>query len=135
MKTILTILRILSFIMICLLSNQVAYAQIKAPECGARIDIKVEGSVITVTGYYKNITSNAASYTYELLVTKSGGANHSSNKQSGIISVQPGVETSLSTVKINISDSDMLELELRIIHNGDVICTQKEHFPPSSKKP
>ena len=114
-------------------TEQKTFAQQAGNECGARIGIEVSNSLLTISGNYRNNTNLPVYYYYELNVTKKNSVNSSNNLQSGRISVQPGVETVLSTSKINYTDSDVFEIELHIINEGKIICTQKTQFPQSTK--
>lgn len=100
----------------------------KPAPCGAGISKILKGNILTITALYKNNDQSPVYYYHELVIKKSGGTNISSNTQTGRISVQPGIEKSLAESAINVEPGDIIDIELKIIDNEKVLCSEKAQF-------
>ena len=82
--------------------------------CQARLELKQQDGLLTITGHCRNLQPTAAHYRYEMAMQREGAGGHSRNTQRGEVSVAPQQEVSLSQTRVNAGPQDTYRIYLRV---------------------
>ena len=83
--------------------------------CQARLELRQQDGLLTVTGHCRNLLPTAGRYRYELSTVREGGGGRSQNTQRGEFDVAPAQEVSLSQTRVNAAPQDAYRVHLRVL--------------------
>lgn len=83
--------------------------------CQARLELRRQDGLLTVTGHCRNLLPTAGRYRYELSTVRAGNGGRSQNTQRGEFDVAPRQEVPLSQTRLNAAPQDAYRIHLRVL--------------------
>jgi hypothetical protein len=93
------------------------------PPCQAKLRLRQEAHLLTLTGYCHSLLDQPAHYRYQLAVWRRGTSGQSHNAQGGEFALGGQQEATLSTVQLNVAATDSYQAKLLVFDaSGHVVA-------------